>query len=171
MSGYSSYLKFSYCFSKHRRYWDIFMVWRFQVKEIGETEALPLTFLCIFTICLLKAAHICSVQPLENCRRYHCVMKAMALFQWITLTLDVNLYSDISAGYFFVYACCVYVVSLHLKGMRCTWSVSIAWKSNHSVLEVFKQISTAWTTLLKVSKYNENDSQMQYWEKCNNKAS
>ncbi len=44
-------------------------------------------------------------------------------------------------------------------------------KPNHSVLEVFKQISTAWTTLLKVSKYNENDSQMQYWEKCNNKAS
>lgn len=91
-------LKFSYCFSKHRRYWDIFMVWRFRVKEIGETQALPLAFLCIFMMCSPKAAHICSVQPLENWRRCHCVMKAMAPFQWRTFSLDLNLSSDISAG-------------------------------------------------------------------------
>lgn len=62
-------LEFLYCFSKLRRYSDIFMVWRFQVKEIGETQALPLAFLCIFTMCFPKAARICSAQPQENWRK------------------------------------------------------------------------------------------------------
>lgn len=59
-------LEFPYCFSKDRRYLDIFMVWRFGVKEIGETQALPLAFLCIFTMCLLEAAHICRPKLVET---------------------------------------------------------------------------------------------------------
>lgn len=73
-------LKFSYCFSKHRRYWDIFMVWHFQVKEIGEKQALPLVFLCIFTMCSphLFSATTGKLEERKGRRCYYMyVMKAM----------------------------------------------------------------------------------------------
>jgi len=73
------------------------MVWRFQVKEIGETQALPLAFLCILDVLSKSSTHLFSAATAEleerKRRRYHTI-KATApcfiyVFQFVNSSSDI----------------------------------------------------------------------------------